>query len=236
MKLTVRISFFLLLATLMACGSIKSIKGEGPVVQDERMLTMVNEVVLNSSIRAELIAGESQSIVVHAQANIQPVLKTEIKGETLTIDIEGNVSMKEDTYVVITLPQLKAVTCTSSGSIEGSGFSGDKLKVTTTGSGDVNLTSLGYEDYDAKATSSGDILLEGNGDKLDAEVTGSGELNASGLSVKKAKATTKSSGSIMVSVSDDLKAKITGSGSIIYQGKPKVDLEDTGSGELQGRN
>jgi len=205
-------------------------------VQDERMLTAVNEVVLGSSVRAELIAGEKQSIVVYAQANVQPVLNTTVKGETLTIDIEGNVSMSEDTYVVITLPALKSAKTNTSGSITGSGFSGDKIELEVTGSGDISFTDLNYEDYEAKVTSSGDILIEGRGDKLDAETNGSGNVNASGLVVNKAKATTKSSGHIMVAVGGELKAKITGSGNITYSGSPKVDLEDDGSGELKGSN
>ncbi len=236
MKLINYLCVFAALATFIACGSIKGVNGEGPIIKDERMLTAVNEIVLSSSVRAEVISGESQKIVVHAQANIQPVLKTTIKGETLTIDIEGNVSMTEDTYVLITIPQLKSATTNSSGSISGSGFSGDNLKLSVSSSGDISLTGLNYEDYEAKVSSSGDILLEGRGKKLDAETNGSGDINASGLVVDKAKATTKSSGNIMVAVGGELKAKITGSGNISYDGSPKVDLEDDGSGELKGNN
>ncbi|MFK8056453.1 MAG: head GIN domain-containing protein [Saprospiraceae bacterium] len=237
MKLTINFLFLLATTVLLSCNMGGSrISGTGPIIEDTRMLTAVNEVVLDGSMRVELRAADVQSIIVYAQAEVQPVLMTNLKGETLTITTEGNVSMGEGTYVSISLPMLKSVTNDGSGSIAGGGFSGDKLSVTCKGSGSVTLDELVFDDYSVKLSGSGDAELAGRGKKLDVETGGSGDIKASELVVDKAKATTKGSGSISVAVGGDLKAKITGSGSITYKGSPKVDLEDSGSGELKGSN
>jgi len=236
MKLTINFFFLVVLSFLFSCVGSKGVTGTGPVIEDARMLTSVNEIVLDGSMDVRLMAADEQSIIVHAQAEIQPVLKTMVKGETLTIFIEGSASMTEGTYVEISIPMLKSVTTKGSGSVNGGGFKGDKLSISTDGSGSVTLKELVYDSYTSKVSGSGGIELEGRGKKLDVETDGSGDINATGLIVDKAKATTKSSGSIMVSVGGELKAKIGGSGDIKYNGSPKVDLEDNGSGELKGSN
>jgi len=218
----------------MSCIGGSKISGSGPVVPDTRMLTTVNEIVLNAPIRVELFEAEEQTIIVHAQSNVQPVLKTMIKGETLTISTEGNVSMDGDTYISIALPRLKSLKNYGSANISGKGFSGDKLKLEATAPGDISLSELGYDDYEILVKGSGDVTVAGRGKKLDGETSATGNLNASGLTVDKAKVTTKGSGDIMVSVGGDLKAKITSSGNVTYDGSPKIDLEKTGSGELKG--
>jgi len=200
------------------------------------MLTEVNEIVLNGSMEVRLNAADVQSIVVHAQSEVQPVLKTTLKGETLTITTEGNVSMGEGTYVAISIPMLKAVSNDGSGTISGGGFNGDKLNISATGSGAVMLSDLKFDDINVKITGSGGVELAGRGEKLNVETNGAGDISASGFIVDKAKAMTKGSGSITLSVGGELKAKINGSGDISYEGSPKVDLEDTGSGELKGSN
>ena len=235
MKTTINTLFLFVSILLLSCGvGSKRISGTGPIIEDSRMLTTVNEIVLDGTMDVTLRAAEEQSIVVHAQAEVQPVLKTTVKGETLTISTEGNVSMGEGTYIAISIPMLKSVKTLGSGNVRGGGFSGDKLSVSTTAPGDITLDELGYDDYEAKSTGSGNIILAGRGNKLDAETTAPGDINASALTVDKVKATTKGSGDIMLSVGGELKAKITGPGNITYDGSPKIDLEKTGSGELKG--
>ena len=204
------------------------------MISDTRMLTTVNEIVLDAAIRVELFAAEEQKIIVYAQSNVQPVLTTTIKGETLTIATEGSVSMDGDTYISIGLPALKDVKNSSSANVSGKGFSGDKLKLETSGSGGITLTELGYDEYQISVSGSGGVTIAGRGKKLEAETDSSGKINASELTVDKAKVTTKGSGDIMVSVGGELKAKITGSGGVTYNGSPEIELDKSGSGELKG--
>lgn len=234
MKLTIKFLSLFFAALLMSCIGGSKISGSGPVVPDTRMLTSINEIVLDAPIRVELFSAEEQTIIVHAQSNVQPVLKTTVKGETLTISTEGNVSMDGDTYISIALPALKSIKNSTSANVSGKSFSGDKLKLEANASGDIALSELSYDDYEVTAKGSGSLTVAGRGKKLDGETSSSGDINASDLTVDKAKVTTKGSGNIMVAVGGELKAKITGSGNVTYSGSPKIELDKTGSGELKG--
>jgi hypothetical protein len=237
MKTTIYTLFLVASVLLISCGvGGKRIAGTGPMIENARLLTPVTDIVLDGAMNLRLNSAEVQSIVVHAQSQVQPVLKTEMKGETLTITTEGNVAMGDGTYVDIMIPMLKSISITGSGNVEGGGFVGDKLNITSKSSGSIRLNDLKYDDINLKIDGSGNADLSGRSKKLDVESDSSGKVNASNLVVDKAKATTKGSGDIMVSVGGDLKAKIVGSGNIMYDGSPKVELDDTGSGELKGSN
>jgi Putative auto-transporter adhesin, head GIN domain len=66
-----------------------------------------------------------------------------------------------------------------------------------------------------------------------ATINGSSQINAFGMQAKKAELEINGSGVMRISVSDVLKAKLSGSGIIYYKGNPSITSSITGSGRLQ---
>ena len=100
-----------------------------------------------------------------------------------------------------------------------------ELTTTVAGSGDVVLNGVRTASAQASVAGSGDLTLRGEAAEVQYSVAGSGDLHASELKAKSVNASVAGSGDITCHATDYLRARITGSGSIGYKGKPKeLDL------------
>ncbi len=78
----------------------------------------------------------------------------------------------------------------------------------------------------------GDIQASGSANDIVLFNGGNGQVDALQLSSKSGLAVNRSTGKIQVQVSDQLKAEIYESGSILYRGNPSINLKKEGSGML----
>ena len=119
-----------------------------------------------------------------------------------------------------------------SGDVKITGIKGD-FKVNIIGSGDVDVETVRCEKVLLKSAGSGDISIEGRSNNLIVSQFGSGDINAYSLQTVIAEITNSGSGDIAISVSDELKAFLNGSGDLTYRGNPaKVDVSTNGSGDI----
>ena len=109
------------------------------------------------------------------------------QGELTEIN-EGSVNRTENTISTtsykdadITLQDLRSITVAGAGDVFGSGtFKGDKLSITATGTGDVNLT-IDYDTVSAVISGIGDVILSGRCHYLKATISGLGDLEIANL-------------------------------------------------------
>ena len=221
-----------------ACGSLGGAKmvGDGPVVNDERMLTSFDEIDNSTSADVTVVRGPEQRVVVNAPSDLQPYLVTEVKGDKLTIETSGSYSTRAEYSVDVTVAELEAFTVDGSGDVTISGFDGGKLALAIDGSGDVDVRDVEYDRLTISVDGSGDTRLAGGGDELEVAIDGSGGVDAYDFPVDAAEVTVKGAGDVRVRADADLKIKIDGSGDVFYRGNPNLQLEDKGSGEARQDN
>ena len=163
--------------------------------------------------------------------------ETEVEGGKLKISVRKgiNLSPSRNNPVRITVPveQINAVALTGSGNIKGTEkLTAPGFHVDLTGSGDIDL-NLDVQELDGRLTGSGDVKLNGKVQEFKVRVTGSGDFLASGLTAEVVDASILGSGDIEVRVTEELRARISGSGDIKYLGDPKKqDFKTTGSGSI----
>ena len=226
----------LLFAT--ACGGVGGGKmiGDGPTVNDERMLTTFDEIENGTSADVNVTRGTTQRVVVNAPADLQPYLLTEVKGDKLTIKTSGSYQTRAEYSIDVTVAELESFAVDGSGNVSISGFDGDKLALTIDGSGDFDLRDVKYDKLTVSVDGSGDTRISGEGDDLAVTVDGSGDVDAYDFPCDDAEVTVKGSGDVRVRADSDLKIKIDGSGNVYYRGNPNLQLEDKGSGEAKQDN
>lgn len=223
-------------ALAIACGAGGRIAGEGPMITDTRQLLAFDEVQVDAPIDVILVRGDNQSVAVTTNANLQPYVKTEVKGERLTIEFEGNPQMEGGANVEIVIPELEDLHVTGAGNVVGRGFGGDKLSAKVSGSGNVTLHDLRADDLKLDVSGSGDVDVDGTGEDLQITLTSSGDVQAFDFSADDVQVDSKGSGEVRVMAKDKLKVHIKGAGSVYYRGDPEVDLKDEGPGQLVGDN
>ena len=91
-----------------------------------------------------------------------------------------------------------------------------------------------YAPNNAVVVISGDVTLKGSTNNLEAGVTGSGDFYGFDLEVNDTDVSVTGSGDAKVVCNVNLKARVTGSGDIVYKGNPKTeDTKVAGSGSIK---
>jgi hypothetical protein len=137
--------------------------------------------------------------------------------------------------IVVTVPfeSISDVSLGGSGSIIGKNtIKADHFNAKLSGSGDIVLV-IDANDLVASLSGSGDITLKGKATNYESKLSGSGDIRAYELLAVNVNAAMSGSGNITVNCSNNLIARISGSGDIDYKGDPKTkDTKVSGSGRI----
>ena len=107
--------------------------------------------------------------------------------------------------------------------------------LTLTGSGNIVVTGIETESLEVTLPGSGTVTGSGTAARLDITVSGSGAVQFTRLVANDVRAVVSGSGSIFVTATRSLDASVSGAGAILYQGNPQdVTKSVTGTGTIIG--
>lgn len=219
---------------------------------EERTLHSIQKCVVDGSpevifIRSDrpclVVAGESKEVIAN--------LKTRIVNDTLYIEQEG-VSISANGARI----NIVGNGCVIAGGdmyVGGNGRvrGGSTVSTASTkvvvgialpeapsiqvrGSADIVLQDLRQRNLDLSVRGSGDIQASGTVDVLNVEIAGSGDVDASELAARSASLSIAGSGDIEAYVTQQVHARIAGSGDIKVRGNPSIrDHAVAGSGKVK---
>ena len=230
-----------LFITFLTCLSISvsaqswgsGVSGEGAVVKQEIQLAAFDGVDLGFSGNVILTPGSVQKVVVEGQQNIIDLIKRDVKDGMWRIGYSKSVKDAKEVTVYITIPTIKWVALTGSGSIKSTDrFSGlNKLDIAVSGSGDIMFDATA-NDINMHLSGSGNIKVRGTTNTLDIAISGSGNVSAASLKTSNCQVHISGSGDADVQVYGDLETSISGSGDVHYKGEANVKARISGSGEV----
>ncbi len=219
---------------LYSCAT--TIVGVGPVEPETRSVEPFDEVVMNSFMNVsfrQIKSGEVDKVVVTAQENLLPYVKTRVEDESLIIEIEGSVESEKEIAVEIYGRNLTSIVNSGSGDFKSDGkLELNKLFLTSNGSGDIDIR-LQCQNIEAELEGSGSISLHGAADYLEFTLSGSGDLLAEELRTFEAELTLDGSGDARVFAKQNLEVEINGSGDVFYKGRAEVSKSISGTGTLK---
>ena len=160
---TSRVAVLLLPLIVVGC-----IGGQGPVTSETRETRPFTRVEVGAGVRLELSIGQAGSIEVAAQANILPVIGTEVSGETLRIEAREDYTTTEPVTVTVTVPVLDAISLSGGAAAVISGLESDAIELSVKGgaratvvgtTGTVTLTADGGSTVDLGALTAGEVSV-----------------------------------------------------------------------------
>lgn len=223
---------------------------------DTRPVTaQVTQVVLSGPIDLMLRSSAVPSLSVKGDPKLVSRVTTRIDGNTLYIATRGifiNLGQSESVRVELNLPALEKLQLSGSGDANAKGFKGKKLEFSMrgsgdlicegdfaqiqgamSGSGDLNLSLGNSEQVTLSMQGSGDAMLKGQSTALSVKLSGSGDLHAEALKVKQAIIESKGSSDSNVFATEEVNARLMGSGDLSVQGNPvRRNAERLGSGDI----
>ena len=232
----------LILCALLSTASINAqwsnsarIKGNGKIVTEKRNTVDYDEIKVGGSFDVELVAGKEGEITLKGEENLLSLIIVEVEGNVLKIYPKKNINMSSTKTILVTVPfeSISDVSMGGSGSIIGkSTIKANRFNAKVSGSGDINLT-IQADDIIASLSGSGDITLKGKTTNYECKLSGSGDISAYELNAINGNAAMSGSGNIKINCSNNLVARISGSGDIDYKGDPKTkDTKVSGSGRI----
>ncbi|NTW97220.1 MAG: DUF2807 domain-containing protein [Oscillochloris sp.] len=191
------------------------IAGSGPVVREERPAAGVRAVEFSAFGNLEIVQGDEEGLTVMAQGNLLPMIVSELDGDTIRIRIEGSINPTYGIQMQLRVRELRSVVAGGAGNISVSGLSGDTVSVSVSGANSVTVAGSVREQT--------------------VTLSASGAYDASALESQLATVTIDGFASAVVRVEEELKANISGNGSVEYFGNPRVIDNITGLGQVMQR-
>lgn len=235
---------------VMGCESWGHVEGNENLVVENRNTGIFNKVVSSGDFQVRIVQDSVFDITVKAESNLQPYINTTVNDKTLGIDPQKSLYSHKPIWIYVHVPEIRKIEMNGSGLIEANDMVYNTINVDLNGSGNIycsteaksitiDIDGSGFIETDIEGNSvktnvdsSGDIYLEGSVNKSDIDIKGSGDIEAYNLVARKSLVNIKGSGDAKLYVKNILKANISGSGSVYYQGNPSVHTVLTGSGEV----
>ena len=203
--------------TTVTMNHMPIVEGSGRVVQQQRNVGSFDSVETLGSENVEVRFGPTPSVVIAADDNVLPLITTEVKDGELKIGTRGSYRMRGPIRAWITVPNLEAFT--------------------TSGSGNVLIHDVDNRALALTMNGSGNMTANGRTGRLDVTLNGSGRAQLASLAATDVSAGLFGSGTAVVNAHGRLDAKVFGSGSVRYVGKPaEVRSSHFGSGRVVASN
>ncbi|HAI83603.1 MAG TPA: hypothetical protein DCL43_08040 [Chitinophagaceae bacterium] len=219
--------------------SCDRVRGNKKVTIEQRSIAAAEKLNVNGSMDVIITQGDSPSLSVEAEENLQQYIITEVRNNTLDIRFKNGTSVRayKPIRIKVTLPLITSIALNGSGSvISNNKFTGAAAThLNVSGSGDIRLT-VNTPLVEADVTGSGDVFVEGETQQVNIHLSGSGDVNTEKLMAENAKVSLVGSGDIKVFADVELKADVSGSGDVRYKGNAAVNSNVHGSGSVRKIN
>jgi hypothetical protein len=212
-----------------------TVDGDGIAAREQRTVGTVNGLDVNGSIVVDVRVGPATSLVVEADSNLLPLVRTDVRGDTLNIYTERAYRSRNPIHVIYTVPRLTDLRQNGSGRVAVEGLEGSPLSLRRNGSGIVSVSGQ-VASLDVDSNGSG-VLDAGRLQSASARLalTGSGRLEVGRVAGDYAIVNLNGSGQLRVGGAvRSLTARLNGSGHLDL-GKlssDQADLSSSGSGGI----
>ena len=202
-------------AAIVAGCSRPGIRGDGAITTDNRPISEISKLVVMGGYDIEWSSGKP-ALTITTDQNLLPLVKTVSSGNTLQIDSKAELLPTRSIKIILSSATL--------GDVHLNG--GIRFKASHISSHDLRLESHGASE----------ISVDGSVTNLEAKLTGASKLNATSLQTQDATISLDGAWEADVTVTDSLRASVSGAGSLTYSGNPKsVEKNISGAGFIQNR-
>jgi hypothetical protein len=211
------------------------VQGSGKIVKQNREVGHFNALSIGVSSDVDIRLGNTESVIVETDDNIQPLIETKVENGTLHIRAAKN-NLRADTRnmkIIVMARSLDKLSIGGSGNVTADKLRGEKLTIDVGGSGSINIGQMDSESVSIGLGGSGSLKAAGNTERLQVSIGGSGKVNVGQLQSRDAIVSIGGSGQATVWAKKSLNLSVAGSGDIHYYGDPQISKSIMGSGSIQ---
>jgi len=227
------LGLFVGFTALVSCAGLP-IWGNGNLVTSEKQVSSFEKINVRGSAQVRFHVSQEYRAVVTVDSNLEKYTRVSTSDNVLNIGTARG-SFRCTKYLVdVYCPMLTGVSISGSAQFSNN----DTLNAPTfiadiSGSGKIEGT-IECDAFFAKISGSGKMTIGGSSKDINIDVRGSGKLSGDEFTANNADVRISGSGNVTIGVTDNLKAKISGSGGLNYRGEPSVlESRVAGSGRIK---
>ncbi|MBO0356857.1 DUF2807 domain-containing protein [Hymenobacter sp. BT186] len=215
------------LLSVLATTALVGLSACSSVAQQQRSVGSFQMVKASGAINLYVRQGPTTKVEVDADEDVLESVKTEVRGNTLTIYRDKNFSLtgmlrSKTVKVYITTPQLAGIEVSGASDVKGeTPISADDFRIQASGASDVTLT-LNAKSLTTNASGASDIRLDGRVERQQVDISGSSDYRASDLRSRKASVQASGASDAYVYVDDELQARSSGASDVHNKGRARV--------------
>jgi hypothetical protein len=226
------------------------IEGNMNVVTETRVMPEFDRVHDDGNFDVYVIQDSLSEVVIEAESNLIPLIRTRIQGSALVIDTKDNLRNNYPMKIYVHTTDISEMKLSGSGLMHAEDINTEDFEADVSGSGDLLITGtahdvncsisgsgsmeigLSCDQIEADISGSGEVEIYGTASQGDFHISGSGSIHAYELALQQCHANISGSGSMYLNVEDYLYVKISGSGDVYYMGSPVIETDINGSGSV----
>jgi len=113
------------------------VQGQGPVTSETREIGAFSRIEASAGIRVVIRIGPAEAIEVSAQQNLLPVIATDLRGGTLSIEARDDFTTVEPVTVTVVIPALDGITLSGGARADIEGLDAESLELRIRGGAQV---------------------------------------------------------------------------------------------------
>ena len=224
--------------TISAC----NINGDGPVLTRDdlggetttqaRELDGFTQIDMGGSADLLVTEGASFEIEVTTDSALQEHVTTEVVGNTLRIEQHYSIiGASPSVAVSVTVPDLTRLDVSGASEATVRSVTAEGLDIGISGAGDIDLAADAQR-LTISVTGAGTVTAHGTVDSGSITVSGAGGIEGEDMTIADATVSVSGAGSVKVRVRHSLDAHVSGAGTIVYYGDPRVTQDVSGAGSI----
>jgi hypothetical protein len=192
-----------------------TIRGSGRVVTESRAVAGFSAITVSSAARLVIVHSDVESLSVTAEDNILPLVRTEVVGGRLVLELApgASVSLTRQIVFQVSARTLSAIDASGAVVVEAGGLDTDVLSIHVLGASQVTASGAARE--------------------LRVDLSGSSRCQLEGVAARTAVATASGTSVARLRVADSLAATVTGLSIVEYYGDPQVVANVSGAGAVR---
>lgn len=209
-------------------------------------LSAFDEIHVSSGIKAEIVVGGDQSVLVEAESEDDfDELEISVRNGKLLIGLDRGFftglrdlfSRGPDFTAFVTVPALSELDASSGAEVQAKGMSGQFLTIDASSGASITVDELSGEDISASASSGASLDVSGTCDRLGAEASSGGNLDLARLECKDVRVGASSGGQASVFASVSINADASSGGNVEVTGGPDdIEIDVSSGGDIDFNN
>jgi len=215
------------------CNRFGCIEGSGNQITTNRTVEPFTFIETGGSVKLVLKQGP-ESLRIVADDNIMEKIRTRVRGNTLTIDMDGNFCNSGPITIYVGSKSYEGIEASGAVEIVSDGMLQVKdFELDLSGSSKVDL-NLNAANVLTQSSGSSEIAIKGQASTHEVDLSGSASIDALDFIVGRYRIESSGASESRINVLNELSVRSSGASDIEYRGNPsKVHNDDSGASSLR---